>query len=134
MSEWEEHKFETRVRAILKEVAEKSAEHHLGVPFLTAYQIAIEFDRQHPEVAEKLGLLVGGKGIGERVSLAQKLARGLSQGTKSKKVHGIDGAFLSHVHVSSLMFGGHVESSTAVTASVRRGRTAHRIDPAVTRL
>ena len=123
MSEWEEHKFETRVRAILKEVAEKSAEHHLGVPFLTAYQIAIEFDRQHPEVAEKLGLLVGGKGIGERVSLAQKLARGLSQGTKSKKVHGIDGAFLSHVHVSSLMFGGHVESSTEDLAMFRLSGT-----------
>ncbi|HEY4016043.1 MAG TPA: hypothetical protein VGM06_22060 [Polyangiaceae bacterium] len=119
MTEWEEHKFESRVRAILKDVAEKSVEHHLGVPFLTAYQLAIEFNRLHPEVAEKLGLQVGGKGIGERVSLAQRLAKMLSQGIKHGKIIGVEGAFLSHAHVTSLVFGGHIESSTEDLAMFR---------------
>jgi hypothetical protein len=119
MTDWEEHKFESRVRAILTQVAAKS-EHHLGAPFLTAYQLAVEFNRLHPEVAKKLGLQVGGKNIGERVSLAQKLARQLSQGIKNETIKGIEGAFLSHLHVANLVFdGGHVESSTEDLAMFR---------------
>ncbi|MBY8852740.1 hypothetical protein [Saccharothrix longispora] len=79
--------------------------HHFGRPFMTAYQLAIKLDRDHPDVARALGLEVGGNGTGSRNSLAQYLARELSRRINR---HGedfpVEGAFLSNDHVTALAF------------------------------
>jgi len=112
MSRWKELEIGERVRDILAKVARDSKDHHLGTPFVTAYQLAIEFDRCHPELVKQLGLNVGGKGTGEHASLAQYLARELSQRLKRDAMENIEGAFLSRLHVASLRFSSEVESST----------------------
>jgi hypothetical protein len=78
-SDWDEHGFDDKIKAILASVVPSSPGHHLGYPFLTAYQIAIEFNRRHSDIVHQLEYQVGGKGVGEKVSLAQYIARQLSQ-------------------------------------------------------
>jgi hypothetical protein len=50
---------------------------------MTAYQLAIELHRRHPQVAAALGQPLGGAGIGQHNSLAQYLPRELSRRTTS---------------------------------------------------
>lgn len=95
MSKWEDLNIEVHIREILHEV-EYYREHHFGKPFLTAYQIAIEFNRRFPDDARELGFPVGGEGIGERNSLAQYLAGQLSQRISSGALRDIEGAFISN--------------------------------------
>lgn len=45
MSQWEDFRFEERIRQILQEVTYYREDHHFGRPFLTAYQIGIEYAR-----------------------------------------------------------------------------------------
>ena len=95
MSKWEDLNIEVHIREILHEV-EYYREHHFGKPFLTAYQIAIEFNRRFPDDARELGFPVGGEGIGERNSLAQYLAGQLSQRISLGALRDIEGAFISN--------------------------------------
>lgn len=110
-TDWNEYDFENKIRKILASVVPSSPGHHLGPPFLTAYQIAIEFDRRHRDIVEKLGYQVGGKGIGEPVSLAQYIAKQLSQRIKSEKLTDIEGAFLSRHDIQSMTFSTGLQSS-----------------------
>ncbi len=111
MSNWRNFDFRNRLCAILASVAPSNPNHHLGAPFLTAYQIAIEFNERHPADVEKLGLHVGGKGTGVHASLAQYIARELSQSILRGELPDIEGAFLSSHRVVSLAFTNDVESS-----------------------
>lgn len=110
-SNWDEHGFDDKIRTILASVAPSSPGHHLGTPFLTAYQIAIDFDRLHSNIVQKLGYQVGGKGVGEHVSLAQYIARQLSQRIKSGKLDDIEGAFLSRRDLLDVTFSNGIQSS-----------------------
>ena len=110
-SHWDEHTFDDKIRRILASVVPSSPGHHLGTPFLTAYQIAIDFHRQHGEVVEKLGYQIGGKGVGEHTSLAQYIPRQLSQRIKSGKLDDIEGAFLSRHDMQDITFSNGVQSS-----------------------
>ena len=56
MSFWQENNIEEKVTQILADVPEYDPEHHLGYPYLSAYQLAIEFKQRHPEVVAQLGL------------------------------------------------------------------------------
>ena len=102
MSNWEEFKFEERIRKILSDIKYFREDHHFGRPFLTAYQIAIEFKKRYPEDFKKIGLPVGGKGIGNRNSLAQYLAGQLSR--RFKELSDIECAFISNKHLKNLSF------------------------------
>jgi len=63
MSQWEDFAFEERIRQILQEVTYYREDHHMGRPFLTAYQIAIEYAHQYPTDYNQIGLPIGGSGI-----------------------------------------------------------------------
>jgi hypothetical protein len=110
-SNWDEHGFDDKIEKILASVVPSSPGHHLGTPFLTAYQIAIEFNRQHGDIVQKLGYQVGGKGIGEHVSLAQYIARLTSQRIKAGKLPNVEGAFLSRHDLQDITFATGIQSS-----------------------
>ena len=52
MSFWQQHGIEEKVISILRDVPDTAEGHHIGRPYLTAYQIAIEFAERHPDILE----------------------------------------------------------------------------------
>ena len=104
MSYWEEQNLEEKVTNILAQDPYHVQDHHLGRPFLTAYQIAIEFNRRHPDDVDRLDLPVGGSGVGRRNSLAQYLAHQISAGIKAGRIMHIEGGFLSNQHLNCITF------------------------------
>ena len=117
MSLWLDHEIGDKVVAILTDVQYQKPEHHFGRPFLTAYQLAIEFAQRYPEATTAIGYPVGGRGTGQRASLAQYLARELSAAIKSTSVN-IEGGFLSNQHLLELTLnnnGERLESSLTGT-------------------
>ena len=125
MSHWQNLNIENKIIDILASVPPYEEGHHMGRPFITAYQLAIEYNHRHRGDQVILGLNVGGAGTGSRVSLAQYLARQLSQ----RILDGgspFEGGFLSNQHLKELVFdddGRDVTSSlmgTPLTTSVFR--------------
>jgi hypothetical protein len=104
MSTWENLDIENKITDILSNAVGHPEEHHFGLPFLTAYQIAIAFVELYSDEAQSLGLPVGGEGIGQRSSLAQYLARELSRRIKSGSIQNIEGCFLSNQHLEQISF------------------------------
>ena len=128
-SKWDEHQIGERVTAILAEAAGEMEGHHFGAPFLSAYQLAIEFAHRHPEAFAALDMPLGGAGTGEHNSLARYLPNQLSRRIKSGQITNIEGAFLSNWDVSEIVFdydGQEVRSSLIgplVNTSMFRMRT-----------
>lgn len=112
MSLWQEHDIAAKVLAILQEVPEEAEGHHLGRPFLTAYQIAIEFAHRHPDAVAALGHPVGGKGVGAHYSLATYLANQLSRLIKGGHID-VEGGFLSNRHLQDVTFTYGEETITS---------------------
>jgi hypothetical protein len=104
MNHWLELHIEHNIEQILREASNTAPEHHLGHPFLTAYQIAIEYSRIYPDDVAQIGLPIGGAGVGQRSSLAQYLARELSQRIKKTEITHIEGGFLSNLHLHDINF------------------------------
>lgn len=114
MSDWENFNFEERIRKILNdEEKNHNQEHHFGKPFLSSYQIAIEFDREYHEDVLKLGYNVGGKGINVNTSLAQYIARELSKNIKDNSITDIEGAFLSRDNITNITYANKIVPSTS---------------------
>lgn len=114
MSEWEELRIRFKVQGILESVSRESHEHHYGIPFVTVYQIAIDYAQQYPEDLERMEYEVGGKDTGVHYSLTQYLARQLSMRIDSGEIDNIEGCFISNRYVSNFIFDSddiHVESS-----------------------
>ena len=86
MSVWEDHDVENKVIAVLTDVHLVNDYHHFGRPYMTAYQLAIHLHARYPEVAQALGVKVGGAGTGERTSLAQYLSRELSRQSRAIQI------------------------------------------------
>ena len=103
MSLWQQHDIESKVLAILRDDRYSDTEHHMGAPFLTAYQITLEFAKRHPETVEALGYPIGGLGTGERFSLSTYLARRLSERVNQGDIP-VEGAFLSNWHLIDITF------------------------------
>jgi len=126
-SYWEEYNIGDIVNHILSEVEEEG--HHFGRPFLTAYQLAIEFDSRHHDIVAHLGKQVGGAGIGERTSLAQYLALELSRQIRDNQDYPVEGALISDLYVRELSYNHNnaiIESSltgTGYSLSMFRLRT-----------
>jgi len=123
MSFWDEHGCEEKVRGILSEVTYRpDPQHPFGRPFLTAYQVAIEFAARFPEVRQELGYEIGGRGTGRHVSLTQYLARELSPNIRAGALSDIEGAFLSGRRLPPISFdyeGERIVSSVANVSSFR---------------
>lgn len=119
MSKWQELNIEEKIPQILRDVPDAASEHHLGRPFLTAYQIAIEFAKRHPEDAAQLGFPIGGVGTGQRNSLAQYLAGQLSTNIRAGRLTDIEGGFLSNQHLNDISFDvdGEIIHSSLTTTS-----------------
>ena len=125
MSHWQNLGIENKIIDIFSSVPPYEEGHHMGRPFLTAYQLAIEYNRRHSGDVAILGLTVGGAGTGRYNSLAQYLARQLSQ----RILDGgspFEGGFFSNLHLKEMVFdddGRDVTSSlvgTPLTTSVFR--------------
>jgi hypothetical protein len=127
MNYWREYDIETKVLKILADVPDSAEDHHLGKPFLTAYQIAIEFAQRHPDAVEALGYPVGGAGTGQHNSLTQYLAQQLSVRIRDGRIP-VEGGFVSNWHLNDIFFehkGAVIRSSltgTGFTLSMFRLR------------
>src|SRR2546423_510098 len=92
--------------------------HHLGRPFVTAYQLAIMVDHAHPELKAVLGVEIGGAGTGSHGSLAQYLANQLSKKIKAQEASfPVEGAYISNDYIVEMTFAGpdgHRRSSSLV--------------------
>lgn len=132
MSHWQDLELEAEISRILAEVPE-AVPHHLGAPYLTAYQLAIEVAQRRPDVLNELGVPLGGRGSGKRTSLAQYLARELSRRINLDPEYPIEGGFLSNWHLHDISFekdGGIIHSSltgTPYTLSMFRLREQSRL-------
>ena len=102
MSIWKDHAIEQRIREILASVPDEG--HHFGLPFLTAYQIAIAFDQRHPREAALIAKPVGGKDTGRHDSLAKYFANQLSRRIREGELPGIEGRFLNGRFLRSLEY------------------------------
>ena len=106
----DEQRFEA-VLEILRNTPEYETNHHLGRPFLSAYQIAIRFAEAHAEDEDVQNLEIGGAGIGENNSLAKSLARFLSMQIRNGERR-IEGGFISHDNLNEMTFSGGIAVST----------------------
>lgn len=104
MSIWSDHDVEAKIVEVLTGLPTINDAHHFGRPFMSAYQLAIELHRLHPDVAEALDQPVGGAGVGQRNSLAQYLARQLSGRIRDDPHYMVEGAFISNRDVMELRY------------------------------
>ena len=104
MSHWQELEIAQKIRAILADVQYTKPEHHFGRPFLTAYQLALEFARRYPEDFATIGQPIGGEGVGQQSSLAQYIARQLSTEIRDGNTPDIEGGFISNLHLREIAF------------------------------
>jgi len=111
MSFWEDNNIGDRMNQILSDVEDEG--HHFGRPFLTAYQLAIEFADRYPNIVTRLGKQVGGADIGEHTSIAQYLALELSKLIKDNPDYPVEGAFISNRYVRKLSYNHNNETITS---------------------
>ncbi|MEV6607683.1 hypothetical protein [Kutzneria sp. NPDC051319] len=98
---WENAEILNCVSAALREA--KPAPNGSGLAYLTAYQLAIKVDRDHPEVRQALGVKIGGEGTGSHVSFAQYLGRELSRRSRSANFP-VEMVYLSNDHVADVTY------------------------------
>ena len=103
MAKWEQFGMEHKIMEVLSMV-ELDNEHHFQRSFLTPYQIAIELTYRYPNLCEDLGMELGGAGTGLQNSLTQYIAQRLSARIKSGDIRNIEGAFISNMHLTDLVF------------------------------
>ena len=110
MSKWEDYNFEEKVITIISNVPYDQS-HHFGRPYLTPYQIAIEFAERYPDDFKSLGLVIGGAGADVQVSLTSYIANQLSTRIKNGPMPHIEGAFLSNQHIRDIEFIDDIHSA-----------------------
>lgn len=103
-SEWKDN-FEHRVITLLQSDHFGLREsHHFGIPFVSAYQIAVAFEDHYPEICQRYGKGIGSdyKGMS---NLAAYIARQLSQNIKSDvEGYPVEGVWLSGEGLADLHF------------------------------
>ncbi len=103
MAKWEQFGMEHKIIEVLSMV-ELDNKHHFQRSFLTPYQIAIELTHRYPNLCEDLEMELGGAGTGLQNSLTQYIAQRLSAQIKSGDIRNIEGAFISNMHLTDLVF------------------------------
>lgn len=92
------------LRRILANCREYADNHHLGRPFMSAYQIAIRFAEEFPNHELVQTLPLGGSLVGHNQSLTQQIALFLSQTIRAGKAGRIEGGFISHDNIEEFTF------------------------------
>ena len=112
---WDANDLKPKVIGLLASVKYCKPDHHLGRPFLTAYQLAVLFKKRYPEHFESIGLPVGGKGSEVGQSLSGYLARQLSARIDSCELSDqIEGGFLSNCGLKLVQFDDDGATVTSV--------------------
>jgi hypothetical protein len=106
---WDELEITANVIEILQEVHDNADDHHYGHPFMTAYQLAIEYVSRHPDVLVVLNLPFGGAGTGQHNAFTRYLAQGLSQRILHEQITQIEGRFLSNRFIENFSFNRNGE-------------------------
>jgi hypothetical protein len=104
MPHWDELQMYSKIIDILGDVQSHEPSHHFRRPFVTPYQIAIEFKQRFPNEYEKFGKPVGGLGTGRQDSLAQYIALQLSKRISNNTITNIEGSFLHRKYFLSLKY------------------------------
>ena len=119
------HDFDTdQLRRVLERCPEYRPGHHLGQPFMSAYQIAIRFAEAYPDHRLVRSLPLGGEDIGANDSVAKRIAHFLSQAIRHGTAGNIEGGFISHDNVDDFSFS-HPDGRIRV--STLRSHQAHSI-------
>lgn len=111
MSDWKKFDFEGKLQAILQssEFRTKKA-HHFDHPYVSAYQLAVAFERQYPELCQKLDKVIegAGRGIEGKDSLTRYIAQQLSAHIKAasdkNEFYPFEAAWLSAEGLGKLRF------------------------------
>lgn len=110
MSDWEQYHMTERIRAILQPLRSGYPyDAYEGNPLLSAYQIAIEFQRRFPEDFLELGKLIGGEGSHAGYSLPGYIARFLPNRGDAPDIEVV---FLHQQDLAEVFFTGNVKAST----------------------
>lgn len=113
------------LKSILQRCPEYKSDHHLGRPYMSAYQIAICFAQENPDHVTVQRLPIGGTDSGVHHSLAQRIARFLSRLILEGEDPEIEGAFLSHVRLHEMQFKG--SDGTEIRVSTLGSEAGHSI-------
>jgi hypothetical protein len=105
---WSDFEIEDKITAILRDLQHDDP-HHFGQPYASPYQIAISFAERYPDTFEHIGKAVGGRGTGQRTSLAQYLAQELSARIRDGIITHIEGAWLSGEFLREVEFNNQGE-------------------------
>jgi hypothetical protein len=97
---WDQHNVTGLIRDILRSVPQHT-QYSAGRPFMTTYQLAIEFANRHPQVASALAPSTGGQGQGP-FALTTYIARWLPQRIRTQSEPDLELAFLAPLHLSTL--------------------------------
>jgi len=104
MGLWKELGIHKLIKDILVDVPAVNSDSYLGIPYVTAYQIAIEFAFKYPRVLEKIERSADINTVGQRIGLARYLADELSSRIRSGEITDIEGGFLSSQHLRDISF------------------------------
>jgi len=129
VSMWDAHNVTDLIRDILRTVPPE-ARYGTGRPFLTTYQIAIEFTRRYPGVAAAIGHTTGGEGEGP-YALTNYIARWLPDRI-TRGATDIEMRFLSPQNLVNLQFNDDGTVMTATTNQVGWNSTMFRLVDATT--
>jgi hypothetical protein len=99
-----------KLKKILSEVKPYEKDHHMGLPFLSAYQLAVEFERQYPDEASEIEIL------------PKTIAKTLSQAIKNRDCVDIEGGFISHENLNVMEFSNGYEITQQNAHSIFRYR------------
>jgi hypothetical protein len=101
---WDDLDMERIVVEILTRARSYQPRHHFGRPFLTSYQIAIEFRQRYQNEFRRLGKRVGGAETGQRNSVSQYIAGQLTSRISDGRITNIEGRFLWRTHLKTLEY------------------------------
>jgi hypothetical protein len=111
VSTWNDLDLAVAIHTILDQVQPSQVHPHLGRPYLTPYQIAIELNRSFPHIVRQLNKPLGGRGVERRDSVAQYVALELSRRIRRGELPTIEGALLSDHDVTQVAFSDGIASS-----------------------
>lgn len=97
---WEVFGVTDYVRQVLESIPPDTT-YGTGRPFLTTYQLAIEFANRFPVVAASITASIGGEGHGP-YALTTYLGRWLPHRIMNRQAAGIELRFLAHTHISEV--------------------------------
>ncbi len=103
VSKWESLELEAMITELLRQFS-SGKPHHFGTPFVSAYQLAIALADTCPDLAEEIGLPIGGVGNEDHFSLTQYLAHELSTRIKRGEITTIEGRWMSRMYLPELTF------------------------------